>query len=125
MLTNYTSQALIHVVSLLAFQYTNDIWAMSISFAIIAYGLAIYVLGVGALLSPELSVEIDDDEYEYQSDYAGRGILQVVIMIVAYMLWQIDYPFIAGILGLQAVTILMSCIISIYTTDPVSEEDEE
>lgn len=125
MLTNYTLQALIHVVSLLAFQYTNDIWAMSISFVIIAYGLAIYVLGVGALLSPELSVEIDDDEYEYQSDYAGRGILQVVIMILAYMLWQIGYPFIAGILGLQAVTILMSCIISIYTSNLISEEDEE
>lgn len=98
---------------------------MSISFVIIGYNLAIYTLGVGALISPEMTVEIDEDEYEIQSDYSGRGILQVVVMMVAYMLWQNEYEFIAGILSLQAVTILMSCIVSIYIADLVGDEEDE
>lgn len=124
-MTKYTLSALTHVVSLLAFQYTGDIWAMSISFAIIGYNLAIFIVGVGALLSPELSVELDEDEYELQSDYSGRGILQVVLMIVAYMLWQIGWGFAAGIIALQSVTVLVSCIISLYVNNLASEEDEE
>lgn len=124
-MTKYILSALTHVVSLLAFQYTGDIWAMSISFAIIGYNLAVYIVGVGALLSPELSVELDEDEYELQSDYSGRGILQVVLMIVAYMLWQIGWSFAAGIIALQSVTVLVSCMISLYVNSLTSKEDEE
>lgn len=128
MFNNYTFVALIHVVSLLLYQQFNDISVMIVSAICIAGSLFFYIVGVASLISPEITVEIDEDEYERQSDYFGRGILQITVLIIAYMAYQLGYGLVAGILGLQATTVLVSCAISLYVKgliDEIEEGDDE
>jgi hypothetical protein len=122
---NYTFVALIHAVSLLLYQEFNDISVMIVSAMCIIGSLFFYVVGVASLISPEITVEIDDDEYEMQSDYFGRGILQITVLIIAYLAYQLGYGLVAGILGLQATTVLVSCGLSLYVKGLIDEIEEE
>lgn len=98
---------------------------MAVSALCIIGSLFWFLIGVGTLVSPEVTIEINDEEYERQSDYFGRGALQVTVLIIAYVLWQEGYDFISGVLTLQATTILISCIISLWVQTMIDDIEEE
>lgn len=125
MFSNYTLVALIHVVSLLLYQEFGSVEFMAVSALCIIGSLFWFLIGVGTLVSPEVTIEINDEEYERQSDYFGRGALQVTVLIIAYVLWQEGYDFISGVLTLQATTILISCIISLWVQTMIDDIEEE
>lgn len=75
------------------------------------------------MVSPELTIEIGEEEYERQSDYFGRGVLQVVVLLIAYHAYSAGYGLIAGIIGFQAVILLVSSAISLWVKS-ITEEDE-
>ena len=125
MFSNYTLVALIHVVSLLLYQEFGSVEFMTVSALCIIGSLFWFLIGVGTLVSPEVTIEINDEEYERQSDYFGRGALQVTVLIIAYVLWQEGYDFISGVLTLQATTILISCIISLWVQTMIDDIEEE
>lgn len=116
---------MVHVASILLYQYTGHVEVMALSALMLGISFLIYVVGVASLISPEVAIEIDDEEYERQSDYGGRGVLQTVVLIIAYIAWQNNYDFIAGILTVQAVTILASCIVSLFVKELVNMEEED
>lgn len=100
-----------------------------ISFCLIGYQAFMWVIGVGALLSPETTVEIDEEEYKVISDYPGRMLLQATVLIVAYALYLEGYVFIAGAISMMALSVIMSAVISMYILfllgDGEEEEDED
>lgn len=125
MFSPYTGTAMVHVASILLYQNTNMIEWLIISFCLIGYQAFMWVIGVGALLSPETTVEIDEEEYKVISDYPGRMLLQTTVLIVAYALYLEGYVFIAGAISMMALSVIMSTIISLYVLFMIEDAEEE
>jgi len=125
MFSPYSGTAMVHVASILIYQNTNMLEWLIVSFLLIGYQAFMWVIGVGALLSPETTVEIDEEEYKLISDYPGRMLLQATVLIVAYALYLEGYVFIAGAISMMALSVIMSTIISLYVLYMVGDVEEE
>jgi hypothetical protein len=122
-LGNYVFAALVHTVSLFIYQQTGVIEYMVLSATLMVLSTLVFIVGAASLVSPELTIEIGEEEYERQSDYFGRGVLQVVVLLIAYHAYSAGYGLIAGIIGFQAVILLVSSAISLWVKS-ITEEDE-
>lgn len=120
---NYVFAALVHTVSLFIYQQTGVIEYMVLSATLMVLSTLVFIVGAASLVSPELTIEIGEEEYERQSDYFGRGVLQVVVLLIAYHAYSAGYGLIAGIIGFQAVILLVSSAISLWVKS-ITEEDE-
>ena len=127
-MSNYVFAALVHILSLFIYQQTGEIEYMVLSAGIMVLSTFVFIVGAASLVSPELTIEIGEEEYERQSDYFGRGVLQIVVLLIAYHAYSAGYGLVAGIIGFQAVILLASCAISLWVRELTAEEqgdDEE
>lgn len=122
MFTTYTMAAFIHVCGMLIYQNTGEPLYLSLSGIMIAWSLLMFILGVAAHISPELKVDIDDEDYMVLSDYTGRGTLQITVGLIAYALYIEGYAFLSGIIALQAVVVFCSCMVSIWVQGKVNQK---
>ena len=114
MFNNYTFTAMIHISSMLLYQNTGSFAVLYLSLAMIAWSTLMFTLGAAFLISPEVQVEIDDDEYAVVSDYTSGGTLQITVLFIAYALWLQGYAVIAGAIAMQAIVVLTSCMVSMW-----------
>ena len=114
MFNTYTFAACIHMSSMLLYQNTGQFMYLYLSLAFIAWSTLMHVLGTAFLISPELQVEIDDEEYAVVSDYGSRGVLQITVFFIAYALYLQGYAFFAGAIAFQALVVLTSCLVSTW-----------
>jgi len=114
MFNTYNIGAMINISSVLLYQNTGSFEYLYLALAFIAWSTLMHVLGVAFLISPEVEVEIDDDEYAVVSDYTNRGALQVTVFFIAYALYLEGYAFFAGAIALQALVVLTSCLVSTW-----------
>ena len=120
---NYVFAALVHILSLFIYQQTGVIEYMLLSAALMVLSTFVFIVGAASLVSPELTIEIGEEEYKRQSDYFGRGVLQIVVLLIAYHAYSAGYGLVAGIIGFQAVILLVSSAISLWVKS-ITEEDE-
>lgn len=119
---NYLFASCIHLCGIFLYQNTGEIDWLAVSAAMLAWSTLMYTLGVACLISPELEVEVDDKDYITFSQYGNRGILQVVTLALAYIAFIEGYQLIAGVVALQATTVLLSCIVSLWAQGKVEKE---
>lgn len=111
---NYILMTLVHVAGVYLYLELGSLELLFPSFIILSWHFMIFVIGVGVLMSPETTIELDEKEYSYQSDYSARLALQAAAALVAYVLYTNGFVIIAGALWLQAIITAVSCLISIY-----------
>jgi len=69
----------------------------------------IFILGVSAALTP--SFEVEKLERKSQQEFGYRFLMQIATILTAVQLFNIGYPFFAGMIVLQGTVLALSVIL--------------
>jgi len=104
----YLFWTIVHIIGVFGVQYTGILWFLVPSVFHIVISTFIFVLGVSAALTPNF--EIEKLEQKKHKEFGYRFLMQFATIITGVQLFNIGYPFFAGIVVLQGTVLVMAVI---------------
>jgi hypothetical protein len=103
----YFFWVLLHVLSVIGFQYTNVLWFLVPAVLHTIFIMVLYVISIATILDPNFNTKT----LTVNRDFGPRFLFQFAIVITASQLFLIGYSFFAGMIIFQSITIGLSIII--------------
>ena len=105
----YLFWTLVHIAGVFGIHYTGILWLLVPSLLHIGFSMFIFVLGVSAALTPNFGIE--KLERKSQQEFGYRFLMQIATILTAVQLFNIGYPFFAGMIVLQGTVLALSVIL--------------
>ena len=105
----YLFWTIVHIAGVFGVHYTGILWLLVPSLLHIAVSMFIFVLGVSAALTPNF--EVEKLERKNEQEFGYRFLMQIATILTAVQLFNIGYPFFAGMAVLQGSVLAMSVIL--------------
>lgn len=106
---SYLFWTIVHIAGVFGVQYTGILWFLVPSLIHISVSMFIFVLGVAAALTP--SFEIEKLKRKIEQEFGYRFLMQIATILTAVQLFNIGYPFFAGMVVLQGTVLALSVIL--------------
>jgi len=106
---NYLFWTLVHIAGVFGVHYAGILWFLVPSLLHIITNMFVFVFGVSAALTPGFGIKKLERKSEQEFGY--RFLLQIAIILTAVQLFNIGYPFFAGMVVLQGTVLALSVIL--------------
>ena len=105
----YLFWTIVHIAGVYSVYYTGILWFLVPSLLHISASMFVFVLGVSAALTPNFGIE--KLERKSQQEFGYRFLMQIATILTAVQLFNIGYPFFAGMIVLQGAVLALSVIL--------------